>query len=218
MQVSAILLAGGIGGRMGMPTPKQFLTLQGKPIALHSLLALQQLKEIQEIIVVCAPEYRHLFAGCEVTFAPPGAQRQDSVYNGLKIARSEWICTHDSARPFIGPDLVRALFSEGKHVTASSLAMPVKNTLKEITSLQEVVRTLDRSVIWEIQTPQLVKREVLEAGFAYAKQHALSVTDDISLAELVGHPPKLVRGCYKNIKITTPEDLLFAEWLIQKNI
>jgi len=214
--ISSILLAGGIGARMSTSIPKQFLTLQGRAIALHSLDILLQLDEIKEVIVVCAPEFRSLFAGKHVKFADPGEQRQDSVYNGLQQATCEWICTHDAARPFITADLVKSLFSE--QASASSLAMPVKNTLKEISTTQDVVRTLDRSVIWEIQTPQLIKKEILEAGFIYAKQHGLEVTDDISLAELVGHIPRLVRGSYQNIKITTPEDLVFAEWLTQKNI
>ena len=203
---------------MGAAIPKQFLTLQNKAIALHSLEILMQLEEIKEIIVVCAPEFRNLFSNQKVIFADPGEQRQDSVFNGLQKARYEWICTHDSARPFITPALVKNLFAEGQNSVASSLAMPVKNTLKQINASQAVVSTLDRSMIWEVQTPQLVKKTILDEGFAYAKRHALAVTDDISLAELIGHTAKLVRGSYQNIKITTPEDLQFAAWLSQKNM
>jgi 2-C-methyl-D-erythritol 4-phosphate cytidylyltransferase len=219
MKTSAIFLAGGRGLRMGSLLPKQFLPLHGRAIALYSLEILLQLEEIEEIIVVCPEEHRHVFSGMPVRFAPPGEQRQDSVYNGLQMVqpRSEWICIHDSARPFITPSLVKTLFEEGKQAPASSLALPVKNTLKEINAQQDVARTVDRSCIWEIQTPQLLKKEVLERGFAYAHAHTLSVTDDVSLAELTGHRVKLVRGSYQNIKITTPEDLFFAEWLVQTN-
>jgi 2-C-methyl-D-erythritol 4-phosphate cytidylyltransferase len=177
------------------------------------------LREVIEIIVVCAPEYRHFFSGKPVRFAPPGDLRQDSVYNGLQIAdpSSDWICTHDAARPFITTALVKTLFEEGKKVEAASLAIPVKNTLKEINSVQEVARTLDRSCIWEIQTPQILTKSVMHAGFKYAHTHALTVTDDVSLAELIGQSVKLIDGSYQNIKITTPEDLSFAEWLIQTN-
>jgi 2-C-methyl-D-erythritol 4-phosphate cytidylyltransferase len=219
MKTSVLLLAGGSGVRMQNPLPKQFLPLQNKAIALYSLEVLLQLAQVAEIIVVCAPDYRHFFAGMPVRFAPPGKQRQDSVYNGLQMVNptSRWICTHDAARPFISPALVQTLFEAGEKVGAASLATPVKNTLKEVNVHKEVVCTADRSRIWEIQTPQLVKKEVLEAGFAYAQAQALTVTDDVSLAELIGHPVRLVLGSYQNIKITTPEDLLFAEWLVQTN-
>lgn len=219
MKLSVILLAGGKGVRMGKSLPKQFLPLQARAIALHSLEVFLQLKEVAEIIVVCAPEYRHFFSNQPVSFALPGIRRQDSLYNGLKIINpsSEWVCTHDAARPFITTELVKKLLKEGKETEAVSLALPVKNTLKEVTSCQTVTRTLDRNYIWEIQTPQLIKKNIIQEGFDYVNSHALTVTDDISLAECIGKTVKLIPGSYQNIKITTPEDLLFAEWLIQTN-
>lgn len=216
MKTTLIFLAGGTGQRMNRQIPKQFLPLNGKPIALYSLEVFAQLEEIEEIIVVCPPTYNALFSAFTDRFALPGGRRQDSVYNGLEkvSSQAEWICIHDSARPFITLDLVRSLFRERRDADALSLAMPVKNTLKEINAHNEVYKTLDRSKIWEIQTPQLLKKRVLEAGFAHAHAHALSVTDDVSLAELIGHPVRLVTGVYENIKITTPEDLVFAECLL----
>lgn len=215
MKTSVILLAGGKGVRMGGPLPKQFLPLQQKAIALHSLEVLLQLEEVEEVIVVCDPDYHHFFSGLPVQFALPGELRQDSLYNGLRCVhpQAQWVCTHDAARPFITQNMVKMLFAAGKQVGAASLATPSKNTLKEACMEAHVKRTLDRSQIWEIQTPQLIKKEILEAGFAYARKHALQVTDDVSLAELIGHPVKLVVGSYQNIKITTPEDLEFAEWI-----
>lgn len=216
MKISAILLAGGKGTRMGSALPKQFLPLKEQVVALYSLDILLQMKEIEEIVVVCSPEYQHFFANKPVKFAPAGKERQDSVYNGLQMVNPNtgWVCTHDSARPFITYDLLKTLFVKGKKVGAASLAMPVKNTLKEVNEEKVVEQTLDRSRIWEIQTPQLVKKEILDKGFAYAKKDALTVTDDVSLAELIGEKVVLVRGSYKNIKITTPEDLVFAQWLM----
>jgi len=123
--LSVVLLAGGKGERMGSHLPKQFLSLQNKAIALYSLEVFMQLEEVEEIIVVCAPEYRHFFSHIPVQFALPGEQRQDSVYNGLRKVnpQAEWICIHDAARPFITPKIVLSLFTEGKNVGAASLAM-----------------------------------------------------------------------------------------------
>ena len=214
MKIGAILLAGGTGSRMGSSIPKQFWLLQGKPVALYSLEVLISLTQVVEIVVVCSLEYRSLFSNYPVRFALPGEQRQDSVYNGLcQVSDAiQWVAVHDAARPFITPSMVQNLFDQGKDVGAASLAMPAKNTLKEVQSGNQVSCTLNRSQIWEVQTPQLLKKEILEAGFAHAHTHKTLVTDDVSLAELMGHPVQLVQGSYQNIKITTPEDWAFAEW------
>ena len=206
---------------MGGSLPKQFLPLKGQPIALYSLKVFLDIEEIEEIVVVCAPQYRSFFHGFPVKFAPPGIRRQDSVYNGLQEVdpHADWVCVHDAARPFITLEMVQELVKEASSINAIALAMPVKNTLKEVDDHKHVVETLDRSRIWEIQTPQLLKKEIIEAGFSHAHSHHLTVTDELSLVELIGHPAKLVRSSYQNIKITTPEDLAFAEWIaLQRNI
>lgn len=210
--ISLILLAGGKGERMNRSLPKQFLPLQEKAIALHSLEVFAQCPEVNEIIVVSKPEYRHYFADYSVQFAHPGSRRQDSLLNGLqKVAsNSQWICIHDAARPFITPHMVSTLIIEGKKTGAATLGMPIKATIKEVTEENLVHRTLDRSQIWEIQTPQFIKKEILEKGFEEAHRRNLTITDDVSLAEIIGAPVKLVTGSYQNIKITTPEDLCFA--------
>jgi 2-C-methyl-D-erythritol 4-phosphate cytidylyltransferase len=213
MKISAILVAGGSGSRMGTNIPKQFRQLEGKAVVLYSLEVLLQIPQVEEIIVVCPTQFHTLFDNYPVKFALPGLQRQDSVYSGLLHVSDtfEWVTIHDAARPFITKEMVQKLFDAGKNYGASSLAMPVKNTLKEVQPNQNVIRTLDRSKVWEIQTPQLLKKEILQAGFAYAHKHQIAVTDDVSLAELIGHPVHLVASSYQNIKITTPEDWFFAE-------
>ncbi len=219
MKTSVILLAGGKGLRMGRPDPKQFIFLNNKPLCHYSLELFLKLEEVAEIIVVCSPEYRHFFSLYPVVFAPPGNERVDSVYNGLQMVSKhiEWVTIHDSVRPFLTENLVKKLLEVGRSTGAAALALPAKNTLKHVCEKQFVKQTVDRSVIWEIQTPQLLRKEILETGFLHEGQHGLHVTDDVSLAELIGHPVKLILGCYKNIKITTPEDLDFATWLMQKN-
>lgn len=216
MRISAILLAGGRGERMRSSTPKQFLPLGGRPLVLQSLEILLNVSKIKEVIVVCPPQFQTIFKNYSVQFAFPGDERQQSVYNGLQKIHpsSDWVCIHDGVRPFITPNLIHTLIDEGTSVGAAGLGMPTKHTIKQAGDDWHVEKTLDRSKLWEIQTPQLLKKKILESGFDYAFSKGISVTDDISLAELIGHPVKLVLGSYENIKITTPEDLKFAEWLI----
>ncbi len=211
MKISAVLLAGGMGARMESPLPKQYLLLNGKPIACHSLEIFLNHPMVEQVIVVCALEFRPHFSRYSVQFADPGARRQDSLFNGLEIAKHPWVCVHDAARPNLTAELLDRLIEEGKEVGAATLALPVKNTVKECDQNGFVSSTPDRHYIWEVQTPQLLTKEILEKGFAYANTHRLTVTDDVSLAELIGHPVKLVSGSYQNIKITTPEDLLLCQ-------
>lgn len=218
MKTAAILLAGGLGTRMGALLPKQFLPLRGKPIALYSFELFQKIPLIDELIVVCAPEYRSLFAhtAVPVKFALPGERRQDSVWNGFeKVSRGiELICVHDSARPLIDQQIVTQVLQEASLHGAAVVAVPLKSTIKESKAGGFVSRTLDRKLLWEIQTPQVARREFLEQGFKIAREENLTVTDDVSLVELLRKDVKLVTGSYANIKITTPDDLHVAEALM----
>ena len=216
--ISVILLAGGIGSRMGAPLPKQFLSLKGKPLARYSFDLFTSLEEIGEIAVVCAPEFRHLFTlpqNCTLTltFALPGERRQDSVLNGLKSLQSSstYVLVHDGARPFIDKPLVQRALSGARLHGASAAAVPVKMTIKQANLEAMVTATPDRSALFEMQTPQVLKRTLLEEGFMHAQKHALTVTDDVSLVEPLGHPVFLSEGSYKNLKITTQEDWSLAE-------
>ncbi|GAB4234506.1 MAG: 2-C-methyl-D-erythritol 4-phosphate cytidylyltransferase [Chlamydiales bacterium] len=227
MQKQVILLAGGQGTRMGRVIPKQFLPLDNKPIALFSFEVFWRMSDIDGITVVCEEEYRHLFQenfalsskpSNTLTFALPGERRQDSVYQGfLKCANpSETLfCIHDSARPFIDADIVRHVCEEASANGAACVGIPLKYTIKEVDTEKLVIRTPDRSKMWEIQTPQVIRGDILEQGFAIAHAEDLTVTDDVSLAELIPHPVKMVEGSYRNIKITTPEDLVISEMMLQ---
>lgn len=218
--VTVILLAGGVGSRMQSKVPKQYLSLKNKPVALHSFELFMSLPEVAEIVVVSAPEYRSLFQQINpeimLTFAMPGERRQDSVYSGLCAMKSQpqYVCVHDSARPCISAPLVRRVIDAAREHGAATSGMPIKFTVKECNGHHFVTNTPDRSHIWEIQTPQVIRADWLREGFQYALKHNLTVTDDVSLVELVNKTVKLVEGSYANLKITTPDDLILSEYLI----
>lgn len=221
--VSVILLAGGIGSRMQSQVPKQFLMLKNKPIALYSFELFLSLPEVSELVVVCAPQFRHLFTSNQslipISFALPGERRQDSVYNGLQAMTlsSSLTCIHDSARPFITEKLIRRVIDAAWDHDAAAPGMPVRFTVKECDGKQVVVSTPDRNNIWEIQTPQVIRTEILKKGFAHALENGLTVTDDVSLVEHLKLPVKLVEGSYNNCKITVPEDLALSEFLLKES-
>lgn len=220
-KISTILLAGGIGSRMQPEKPKQFLKVRDKAIVRFSFDVFLAMPEIEEIIVVCLPEYRDLFEipinlerfHKQLKFALPGERRQDSVYNGLMQASNDnnFICIHDGARPFIDEALVRRALEAGISHGAATVGMPIKFTIKQSDKHHFVHSTPDRAFIWEIQTPQVVRKDLLQAGFNYANENNLTVTDDVSLVELLGKEVKLIEGSHTNLKITVPADLTIAE-------
>lgn len=220
-KISAILVAGGVGTRMNSDLPKQFLLLNQKPIARYSFDLLLSFPDIHELIVICAPEYRHFFQDTHtekrVDFALPGKRRQDSVYHGLEIVNSssEFVLVHDSARPCIDVHCIQRVIDAAILHGAATLGMPVKFTVKESDGNQFVSRTPDRSFVWEIQTPQVIALPALKDAFAHAIAHNLTVTDDVSLVEILNMPVKLVEGLPLNLKITIPEDLAIAENFIK---
>ena len=217
IKTSAILLAGGKGNRMQSAIPKQFLEINQKPIAGYSFELFAQMPEIDEIVVVCTSDFKSFFCSDfkPVVFASPGERRQDSVYNGLQASSHELVCIHDAARPFIDRNLVSRVLEAGKHFGAATAAVPIKFTIKEVDALQFVKYTPDRTLLWEIQTPQVLHREILIQGFDHANQNKITVTDDVSLAELIHKPVKLVKGSDTNIKITMPCDLAFAQYILK---
>jgi len=219
-----ILLSGGQGKRMGASMPKQYLPLLGLPIALHSLKTFCQLKEVKEVVVVCEPDYRDVFEGSienlqiPLKFARPGKERQDSVFNGLQEidGDSELVCVHDSARPLVSSEDLKKVLEDAAVHGAAVLGVPVKATIKEANSDSFVVKTLDRKTLWEMQTPQVMKPNLLKDGFELVRRDGLEVTDDVSIVEYLKHPVYITEGSYTNIKVTTPEDLLLAERLMNE--
>jgi 2-C-methyl-D-erythritol 4-phosphate cytidylyltransferase len=219
--VSLVLLAGGVGKRMGAAIPKQYLELRGQPIATYSMAMFAGMPTIGEIVVVCEPEWKDVFEKCyaglarkpPLKFAQPGAERQDSVFNGLQeISKSAaLVAVHDSARPLITAKDATACFVDAMRVGAAVLGVPVKPTIKEVDADKKVVKTLKRALLWEVQTPQVIRPELLRAGFELVAKENLEVTDDVSIVEALGEPVLITPGAYTNIKVTTPDDMSIAE-------
>ncbi|MCF7806747.1 MAG: 2-C-methyl-D-erythritol 4-phosphate cytidylyltransferase [Simkaniaceae bacterium] len=214
MTLSLILVAGGVGARFGGNLPKQYLNLADQPIALHSFKKFCQSDFIDEIIVVCEAEYESLFFHKDrvIRFAKPGESRQDSVASGCALAQSEYVAIHDASRPLVDIKRVEECFKEAIETKACALAVLLTSTVKQWDD--NGIRTLDRETLWEVQTPQIIHKQLYLKASEYTNLHGLNFTDDLSMVEAYGHPTTLIEGHRENIKITYPIDLLIAENLL----
>ncbi|GLC38826.1 hypothetical protein PLESTB_000055500 [Pleodorina starrii] len=224
--VSVVLLAGGVGKRMGAAIPKQYLELRGQPIATYSLETFARMPEVGEIVIVCDPSWRDVFekrfpglpSHIKFKWALPGPERQDSVFNGLQQVEPDAaiVAVHDSARPLVTPEDAAKCMSDGLAVGAAVLGVQVKPTIKEVDKDLMVIKTLQRSKLWEVQTPQCIRPGLLREGFDLVKRENLEVTDDVSIIEAMGRPVKITPGSYTNIKVTTPDDMAVAEKFLEE--
>ncbi|MFH1413752.1 MAG: 2-C-methyl-D-erythritol 4-phosphate cytidylyltransferase [Candidatus Omnitrophota bacterium] len=232
MYLSAIILAAGKGLRSKSKISKPLIKMNSKPIIFYSLKTLSSLTSIKDIVVVAntrnlkgiinsISKYR---IGKVHRIVYGGKRRQDSAYSGLKAIdkRTDLVLIHDVARPFVDKKTVIALIREAKRYGAAISGVPVKATIKGVarrsslvSRTQIVEKTLDRSRLWEIQTPQVFKKNLILK--AYKKFNRINVTDDAMLVEKLGRRVSIVHGSYNNIKITTPEDMVIAE-AISRNI
>jgi 2-C-methyl-D-erythritol 4-phosphate cytidylyltransferase len=233
-KVVAIVPAAGLGKRFGPGTNKPFQTIDGKPLITLSLQVLQSVYEITEIIPVFKLE--DMEQGQKIIeefgiskiqrIAPGGKERQDSVYNGLKLIEDKncLVLIHDGVRPLIEKALIENAIKEMLSIPALSpdtdrvdgvvLAVPVKDTIKE-TEDGIIKRTLKRSALWAIQTPQVFLYGSIAAAYDKAMNEGFYSTDDAALIERYGGKIKVVMGSYLNLKITTPEDICIAEALLK---
>ena len=224
--LSAIIVAAGQGRRLGSAGPKPLVKIGKLPAIIYSLNTLDNHPEIDEIIVVVNAKNQRAITRLIKeysfkkikSFVLGGRRRQDSVYNGLKMVsgNSDWVLIHDSARPFIDRQAISRVILAAKKTGAAILAVKLKATIKFSQKNNIVKETLDRDNIWEIQTPQVFRKELILEG--YKKFSKEKVTDDASLIEKLGKNVLLVQGSYQNIKITTGEDLLFAGLIAKRCI
>ena len=220
MRAVAIIVAAGSGTRMGRP--KQFLPLAEKTVVEWALKAFLDTPDIERVVLVTTPEnikeHGSRLLSEKIKLVEGGKTRMESVRNGFKEIPEEIeiVAVHDGARPLITPTIVRAVLEEAYDSGAAVAAVPVKDTLKKVTNKQLWVSgTPVRSSFWLAQTPQCYRREILEEALQkFAGDNA--ATDESQLVEKSGHRVKVVASSYENIKITTPEDLIMAESLLEK--
>ena len=199
------------------------LDLLGKPVLQWDLELLLSIEGIDRIVLVISEEFRQLpflekfKSDKRLVFAQPGKERQNSVENGLAGIADDCtlVAIHDAARPLVTLDAIERCFADAAAHDAAVLAVPCKPTIKESNDGKFVLRTLDRSKLWDIQTPQILRPQMLRDGFVNANQKKLAVTDDVSVVELMGRPVKLTVGEYTNLKLTTPEDMIIAETILK---
>ena len=203
--------------------PKQFLNLLGRPVLEWDLQLLLGIEGLDRIVLVIAEEYRSLdflqpaLKDERLVFANPGKERQNSVENGLAQIGEDCtlVAIHDAARPLVTIDAIDRCFADAAEHNAAVLAVPCKPTIKESNDGEFVAKTLDRSKLWDVQTPQILRPQMLRDGFKNANEKNLAVTDDVSVVELMGKPVKLTVGEYTNLKLTTPEDMIIAETILR---
>ena len=224
---TAIVLAAGSGKRMGTKVHKQYLLMGGKPVLYYSLRAFEDSRLIDEIILVCGAgeedycrreivekygisKVRKIIAG--------GAERYNSVWNGLQETKEGCVYIHDGARPFVDDKMIERAYECVSEYHACVAGMPSKDTVKIAAHGNVVSETPDRSSVWIVQTPQVFDAGLIKKAYAMLMdQDEINVTDDAMAAEqMLGCLVRLFYGSYENIKITTPEDLEIAEVFLKR--
>ena len=234
---TAIVLAAGSGSRMKSDVAKQYMMLCGKPLIWYALQAVEESAVIDDCILVTGAEdiiyvqeeivERYGFRKVD-TITAGGKERYDSVYQALQVIkdgdmrvpnRDGYLFIHDGARPFLTEAILRRNYEAVEQFHACVTGMPVKDTIKIADRNGFAAQTLDRSLVWQIQTPQAFAYDLIRRAHELRAEGGLEmkITDDAMLIEYTEQiPVKLIEGSYENIKITTPEDLLYAEMIWKK--
>jgi len=199
--------------------------LHGSPVVAHAWRRFDQAPCIEHIIVVIREGMRPAFAELadKLQLTKPyrlvhgGAERQDSVWNGLSSLprEADIVAIHDAARPCTDPELILATIEAARQTGAAVAAQAVTDTIKESSDGKFIARTLDRSCLWTVQTPQSFRVEIIRHALEAVREKQLSVTDDTAACELIGQPVQLVLSAVPNPKVTRPEDLPYVELLLK---
>ena len=223
-KITAIIVAAGSSTRM-KGADKQFISLEGKSVISRTIEAFENCKDVSNIVVVTKKdsilkvqqevEKYHFKKITDIVEG--GNSRDESVKNGVNCCPdSDILLIHDGARPLISEDIISAVVSSTEIYGAAACGVPVKNTIKIIEENGFIISTPDRSTLLEIQTPQGFKADIYKKALEMEKPNGVNITDDCMLVELLGEKVFTVMGSYENIKITTSEDVLFAESILKK--
>ncbi len=227
--IGAVVLAGGKGTRMNSQVQKQYLTLAGKPLILHSLEVFEQSQVDKIVLVVGQGEkpwvdreilgpngFRKISAVAE-----GGRERYHSVYAGLQALQGcDYVLIHDGARPLVTEEIISRAIQGALNYQACVVGMPVKDTIKKADPDGFAEESLDRRCLWQIQTPQAFSYSLIRTAYDWImekEERQAGITDDAMAVESYGQcSVKLVKGSYENLKVTTPEDMVIAEALLKK--
>jgi 2-C-methyl-D-erythritol 4-phosphate cytidylyltransferase len=223
--ISAIIVAAGKGTRMGAGVDKLWLEVAGRPVVAHTWKKFNDAPCVDEIILVVRAGMQPHFTELAAKFnfqkpfrlVPGGVERQDSVWNGLEAVspQTKIVAIQDAARPCTSAELIAATIEAARETGAAVAAQPVADTIKETADGKIISRTVDRSKLWSVQTPQTFRVEVIRRAIATARQKNLVLTDDTAACELIGQPVRLVKSASPNPKVTVPADLPFIESLLR---
>lgn len=213
-KVTAVVTAAGSGRRMGTPLPKQFLKIGGKTVLEKAVEPFEASEHVDEIIVVGSSEFLELCTGLCRQFSKfsravaGGKERQDSVRNALNLVEDGYVLIHDGARPYVDMETIMRVLEAAAGTGAAVAAVPVKDTVRQTRGGDNTDSiTLPRDRLYSVQTPQGFDVALIREAYAAAEAEGFLGTDDGGLAERAGHPVTIVEGSYRNIKITTQEDL-----------
>lgn len=222
--VSAIIVAAGKGTRMGPNVDKLFLQLAGCPVVVHTWRRFDAANCIDEIVLVVRDGMQSAFDELAGQFqfrkkfrlVAGGTERQDSVWNGLEAVSpgTELVAIQDGARPCTSEALIEATVAAARETGAAVAAQPMTDTIKESADGKVIARTLDRSRLWSVQTPQTFRLEIIRRALGEVRKQRLLVTDDTAACELIGQPVRLVPASGPNPKVTRPDDLPLLEKLL----
>ena len=226
MKVTAIIPSAGRGRRMGHSIPKHYICLEGRPILAYTLEVFEKCTDVNYVLVVvksgeeeyCLNEVVEKYMFKKVLrIVIGGERRQDSVYHGIKELDQDTdiVVVHDGVRPFVPVGLISESIKMAMHSDGVVAALPVKDTLKEVTGDRIIKSTPHRESMWYAQTPQTFKKRVIDDAFVRAYSDNFHGTDESSLVERIGGKVRIIEGSPDNIKITTKEDLLLAEFILR---
>ncbi|UCD70757.1 MAG: 2-C-methyl-D-erythritol 4-phosphate cytidylyltransferase [Syntrophobacterales bacterium] len=227
MKTDALIAAGGKGQRMGGRMKKQFISLKGMPLLFYTLKAFEEFEGIEQVCLVldegdfeyCRGEIIQKYGITKVSqLVRGGERRQDSVWNGLKAMEGhcDTVIIHDGVRPFVSPDMLKRLMAAMEDVQAVVTAIPAQDTIKRVDGGGNVVDTLQRNTLFHIQTPQGFRYSVIKDAYQKALKEGIEGTDDASFVERMGIRVKVIEGSPFNIKITTPEDIALAHYILKE--